>query len=334
MCISYLGSQGTKAFCNDAVRRNMVHRHKKDSCSGEQRKHCSPSSRLGFFQQSVPVEEVRPNGASSPFDLTEITPVEKIGDFYFKRDDLFSPFPDVNGSKVRQMLYLLQMNREKILSKHGGKVAVAVSVYSPQVYRLAKCCKELGLQAIVGIGASEVEEAIAKHEAFRLAKEAGADIRKLAGIGYPKVLDKRLQEMSRKEAFYILKFGLNSSDLSINIHQVNNISGYDNLVIPCGSGVTASAILQGLGKVARPKNIFVVQIAGMDRQKDINSPLSYTFIADKIYPYSKRVPVSYKGLELDDLYEAKAFQWLLKQKLSGRTLFWIVGNSNKIRGNP
>lgn len=35
-------------------------------------------------------------------EITEITPIEKIGDMYFKRDDLFLPFNNnINGGKLR-----------------------------------------------------------------------------------------------------------------------------------------------------------------------------------------------------------------------------------------
>ena len=42
-------------------------------------------------------------------DLNILTPIEKIGDLYFKRDDLFRPFNNnINGSKLRQCLAILE----------------------------------------------------------------------------------------------------------------------------------------------------------------------------------------------------------------------------------
>lgn len=39
-------------------------------------------------------------------DLDAFTPVQKVGDYFFKRDDLFAPFNDIplNGGKVRQCI--------------------------------------------------------------------------------------------------------------------------------------------------------------------------------------------------------------------------------------
>lgn len=36
-------------------------------------------------------------------DVNDLTPVEQIGDYWFKRDDCFMPFDDIpiNGGKVR-----------------------------------------------------------------------------------------------------------------------------------------------------------------------------------------------------------------------------------------
>ena len=41
-------------------------------------------------------------------DIDALTPVERVGDYWFKRDDYFMPFDDipVNGGKVRQCICL------------------------------------------------------------------------------------------------------------------------------------------------------------------------------------------------------------------------------------
>jgi len=60
----------------------------------------------------------------------DLTPVEKRGDYYFKRDDLYQPFDfsRVNGSKLRQCQLLIKKNID--IAKNG--VITGTSVLSPQ----------------------------------------------------------------------------------------------------------------------------------------------------------------------------------------------------------
>ena len=46
-----------------------------------------------------------------------LTPVEKHDNIYFKRDDLFCPYGDVNGGKVRQTIKLFEKYYKQIKSK-------------------------------------------------------------------------------------------------------------------------------------------------------------------------------------------------------------------------
>ena len=46
--------------------------------------------------------------------LFELTPVEKIGNIYFKREDKFAPLGagGINGSKLRQCIWLTEQDRK------------------------------------------------------------------------------------------------------------------------------------------------------------------------------------------------------------------------------
>lgn len=267
-------------------------------------------------------------------DLESLTPVERRGDYWFKRDDLFRPFDEpLNGGKVRQALFLMRKSLDRIRSNCNSTVITVSSVHSPQGYLATRCAASLGLKMVIGIGTATPEQAL-RYPTFRLTVERyGARIIKLAGLGFNSVLQARMDETARRERWFPLRFGF-LGDTSVNERQVTNLpDGLDHLVIPCGSGGSAAAILRGLfktPKAKRPREIHIVQIAGMGRE--LPGVLMYNFIKDKTYPYSKRVPLEYEGLDFDQIYEAKAFGWLQRQSLKGRVCFWNIANFNAVRG--
>jgi 1-aminocyclopropane-1-carboxylate deaminase/D-cysteine desulfhydrase-like pyridoxal-dependent ACC family enzyme len=267
-------------------------------------------------------------------DFNALTPVEKRGDYLFKRDDLFQPFDEpLNGGKVRQALSCLIANQDLIRREFNSTVATVTSVHSPQGYLVACCAHSLGLKTLIGLGVPDVKRAVKKHPPLQGARELGAELVSLAKIGYNSTLQPRLEKLAAERGYFPMHFGI-KFDCAANAHQVENLPKVNNLVIPCGSGVTATAILQGLSTLPadrRPGKVWVVQIAGHDRRKAIGEPLAYEFVKDKTYDYSKRVKAEYQGLEFDQVYEAKAFKWLLRKKLKGSTLFWVIGNFNGLR---
>ncbi len=272
-------------------------------------------------------------------DLDTLTPVERRGAYLFKRDDLFRPFPEpLNGGKVREALALLMANRERIRDACSNTVATVSSVNSPQGYLIARCAAALGMRTVVGIGVSEPDDAVGKYPAFRAARDdLGAAIVKLAGIGFNSVLQKRLERMAAREKWFPVQFGI-GAHADVNARQVRNLpTDLDHLVIPCGSGKSARGILRGVARhmrpAERPKHVHVVQIAGFDRRAVIDSPIRpYNYVADRTYPYARRLAKDYEGVELDSVYESKAFAWLERAGLRGRTCFWVIGNFNAIRG--
>jgi 1-aminocyclopropane-1-carboxylate deaminase/D-cysteine desulfhydrase-like pyridoxal-dependent ACC family enzyme len=270
--------------------------------------------------------------------MEQLTPIEKRGEMLFKRDDLYQPFDvPLNGGKVRQALACLTTNQAKIWEYCNNTVATVSSVHSPQGYLIARCAHSLGFHTIIGLGTKKTD--IRKYPALvRAVEELGAEILPLAGIGYNAVLQSRLNALCRERHYFPLHFGI-PFDLSKNANQVENLPrDLDNLVIPCGSGISAASIFMGLRMwepCERPKRIVVVQIAGFDRRREINARTAYEFIEDTTYLYSRRLPCSYEGLELDDRYESKAFEWLVRNGLCGnnqKTLFWVIGNFNELRG--
>ena len=271
--------------------------------------------------------------------LTALTPVEKHDGLYFKRDDLFCPFTDigVSGGKLRQCLSLVKANLKTIKEKHDSTIATACSVHSPQSVIVARVAKKYGLKAIIGVGTADP----LKHQAMRICKNLGAEIKTLVTrFPYTNVLESNLDKLSKKRKFFRIRFGYQADTnptaiVEVNALQVRNIPhDVQVMIIPVGSGVSAQGILTGV-KRYRP-NIKCILIQPFGYQRKIPEPhgadVQY-FTGD--YEYAKPLTTIIDGFQLDEIYEAKAFDYM-KRKLAKvigkkRSCFWVIGNANGIR---
>lgn len=283
----------------------------------------------------------------SEYKIDELTPVEEYKGIYYKRDDLYMPFPDVplSGGKVRQSLCLLRDNYEYIRDECEGTVITATSVKSPQGIIVSRAAKELGFRSILVVGATK-EERLKENTMMQRALSFGCEIDSESKMGYENVLMSRIENICRYHNYFIIKFGINlynntKAILDSISNQVQNIpDDLDLLVVNIGSGITFGGILRGLVKYNKnPKKVVGIQISGYDRRSTINSIAGdyycdYEYIADKTYPYSRMLKIVFNDKEyLDPIYESKAYLWMQKNldTKNNKTLFWIVGNSSFVR---
>jgi 1-aminocyclopropane-1-carboxylate deaminase/D-cysteine desulfhydrase-like pyridoxal-dependent ACC family enzyme len=111
------------------------------------------------------------------------------------------------------------------------------------------------------------------------------------------------------------------------------------LVVPSGSCVVFSGLLLGLAREGvHFKRIVSVQIAGYNRMAQIRSMVAdrpvpdFDHIVDKTYPYARKVSCAAGGVELDSVYESKAWMWAQREVLGkGPVMFYVVGNANCTR---
>lgn len=292
--------------------------------------------------------------------IYDITPIEEYGGIYYKREDMYLPFPDVpiSGGKVRQCLALIHENYEKIKNECGGLVVTGTSVNSPQGIVVSRSAKEFGFDSLIVFGGTSPESA-SRNTMVQWVLYSGAKLDLKCKLGYETTLNHRIEQIrSEPTRLFHVKFGINlesNPDAIINsiAHQVQNIPhDIDNLVIPTGSAITAGGILCGLEQFnIKPKRVIIVQIAGYDRQKTVHkifdtvldhdgadggrSYPEYEYVADTTYPYSRQLNIKFNSLGeyLDPVYEAKAYVWMLKNidYKHEKTLFWLVGNSFYVR---
>jgi 1-aminocyclopropane-1-carboxylate deaminase/D-cysteine desulfhydrase-like pyridoxal-dependent ACC family enzyme len=283
----------------------------------------------------------------------ELTPVEKHGGFFFKRDDLYKPFEDfdITGGKTRQCLYLVETNLDSIRRDSSSTIATAASVHSPQATIVARVAKEFGLKCIIGHGAKDP----LKHRAMQMCVDLGAELVTLVtNNAYNNVLYSHLARLNQTRPFFTINFGYQAltnpeAIIEMNANQVKNLpDDLDMLVVNVGSGVSGSGILVGLEKykphLLKNKDfLHFIQPFGYDRKETLCQAADFgtTFHYHQgNYPYHtpKKIAVdSYPNtnhLYLDEIYESKGFHYMITHLpvwQGKKVCYWLIGNSNVLR---
>lgn len=277
-------------------------------------------------------------------DTKYITPVEFIDGIYVKREDLFKPFDfsNVNGSKLRQCMLLIEKNIDK--AKNG--VITGTSVVSPQSAICASVARNLGIPCTVMFGATN-ENSLSKKPYPMIAKQVGANIVIGSKLGFTSALQARATEYAEKHNLFQIKYGMDLiENLDVFIEsvalQVQNVPEVDNMVITCGSGITLIGVLYGMAMFNKNiKNVYAYGIAPnrmekLNTYKDliyekqgvmlpVEKVIYIDYFAEVGYNYNKSVNEKIGDVVLHPKYEAKTYKWLKTANLEGTTLFWIVG---------
>jgi len=288
--------------------------------------------------------------------LTRLTPVQKIGGMWFKREDFFAPlgYGGVNGSKLRQLIWLING-----YYKHGqnpkGVVSGAVTG-SPQHPMAAIIAAHYGLEYLSVVGTANV----GAFPTLILAAKYGATFA-YSPVGYAKTLESKAIQIAREKDYFLVETNIvvnsnrNHKDRVKAFHevggfQVNNIpETIETLIIPCGSGTSTISIMHGLREAYLP-NLSKIVLMGIGNigSKDID------FIFRRLnwmngkhtYPevehlnlngtgyckYEQLMPASYHGIEFHPRYEGKCIKYLQQYKpeyFNETTMFWIVGSEPK-----
>ena len=269
-----------------------------------------------------------------------LTPVEDHYDIWYKRDDLYSPYGDVNGGKVRQTRLLFS----KYAGPHGGwpGVVAAVSVHSPTGPVISRVAKHFNTPCIIAVGGTTPEN-LDKLPMMKLTKHFGAEVRIVAGHGMKNAITARVNEICKETGYHNIDFShhiYNDADLMFDSNgvQVWNIPDeLDVLVMSLGVGIQFACVLKGLKDYNKKvKRIIGVQV-GPDRRKLIDGYLNQNPLTEPRFDleyelvqyksaYSKSEIQKVGEFYLDDIYEAKAHKWMLENiNMDQKILFWCVG---------
>lgn len=187
------------------------------------------------------------------------TPVERVGELLFKREDKFSPVADgsVNGSKCRQCWWLIN----RLNAKGCEGIVTGASVLSPQHCLVAAMARHFDVQSLHVVGATTPESS-SKHPSVAIAKLLGAKFDYI-GSAYNNSLQPRVDKLineARQHGHYwdkieygiTLEHSKHPPELIQKFHlvgarQVQNLpEEMETLIIPAGSCNTFVSIMYGL----------------------------------------------------------------------------------------
>lgn len=305
--------------------------------------------------------------------ISVLTPIERIGDMNFKREDLFAPLGvgGINGSKLRQAIYLVMKN------KKGKKVLVSgASVKSPQLPMGSAVALHYGLESHHVIGATKIDSCM-KRDMVEMATWFKAEFTFLK-VGYNPCLQSEVKKLIQEEEVLHLPYGIASYEDSspkdigkfhyVGANQVRNIPDeIETIIIPAGSCNSCVSVLYGLG-LFKPKNLKNVILVGIGPSKikyieerlriikkftNINT---MNFVSEEVqskysdddaynlmyidinsipkYNYQNEVKFTYNGLEFHPTYEGKVMDFIttnLPELINPSTLFWVVGAKSNIK---
>jgi 1-aminocyclopropane-1-carboxylate deaminase/D-cysteine desulfhydrase-like pyridoxal-dependent ACC family enzyme len=201
--------------------------------------------------------------------LHKLTPVERHGGMWFKREDKFAPlgYGGLNGSKLRQCIYLLNRYAGET---DRGEVISASSVKSPQISMSTAVARHYGMPTTHIIGATNPRSAL-KHENVAIAARLGAQFR-IQKVAYNPVLQRSLDRLAyERPGAFRMEYGISVPDSAsdeeiasfhmVGAAQVRNLPPVRDLIIPAGSCVSTVSILTGLALYLPP--IFAVHLIGI-----------------------------------------------------------------------
>jgi hypothetical protein len=186
--------------------------------------------------------------------LFDLTPVERRGGMWFKREDTFAPlgYGGINGSKLRQCIYLLNRYAGET---DRGEVISASSVKSPQISMSTAVARHYEMPTTHIIGATTRRSAL-KHENVAIGARLGARFR-IQKVAYNAALQSSLNLLARERpGAYRLEYGISLPDTEsdqeigafhmLGAEQTRNLPEVRRLIIPAGSCVSTVSILTGL----------------------------------------------------------------------------------------
>jgi 1-aminocyclopropane-1-carboxylate deaminase/D-cysteine desulfhydrase-like pyridoxal-dependent ACC family enzyme len=254
-------------------------------------------------------------------DKIDLTQIERHGDYYVKRDDLFV-INNVCGGKARVVNELVARGM------HDGQYVFVScgSRDSRQCEVVAKICEKHNVECHLFMPSGADTDII---KSIKNVKNATIHRTK---VGYNSVLISHSKKFAEMYDFFYIPFGLECQEtIDINMHQVQNVpKDVKRIVVPCGSGMNMISIIKGLDYYGRYDVKVVGVMVGHDPRKTLDGfihnslfercKVNYELVRCP-YDYSKKAKdVMIGGLKVDEMYEAKCLPFLEKNDL-----LWIVG---------
>ena len=215
------------------------------------------------------IESIDRNVVKWEDHILDLSPVEKIGGLWFKREDKYAPlgYGGINGSKLRVCIHLIAT-----AVKHGATGVVHGAVTgSPQHPMVACIGAHFNIPVVDCIGTKKPEE----HDTLEAAKWMGAKFRSF-NPGYAATLNSKAQQLSQSElaGYYHLETNITLDDQinpaehieqfhKVGSEQVKNLPDeVETLIVPAGSCNSVTGIMYGVARF-QPKNLKKIVLMGI-----------------------------------------------------------------------
>lgn len=241
--------------------------------------------------------------------MAQLTPIEKHGDVFFKRDDLYT-YEGLCGAKVRGAVHLINAGLERGFTKF----TTVGHRKSPQIHIVGTICKSLGLQFVGHTPEGELPDAFKE---FTIQQHRA---------GYNNVIAARCHKFAVENKFYEIPFGMERDDVvNLTMQQVDKLPDCKRVVVPVGSGVNLSGILRAFRRLKIRVPVLGI-VVGRSPVKTLEKYAPFGWRAmvelreagvDYAKPAKETV---FNGITLDPIYEAKCIPFIEKGDL-----FWIIG---------
>ncbi|MBO4513508.1 MAG: pyridoxal-phosphate dependent enzyme [Victivallales bacterium] len=249
-------------------------------------------------------------------DIHELTPVERHGDVWLKRDDLFQIF-GACGGKARAAYALIRQG----LDLGFDTFVTAGSRESPQCELVSAICEGLGVNAICVMPRGK-ETSIIRN----IGRNSHTELVR-AKLGYNTYIIHMAKKLAQERGAFYIPFGMECWDnIRMTMSQAANIpDNTGRVVVPVGSGMTLAALVNGLHLMGKRIPVLGIQV-GKDPRKILDK---YLFEACRDNYQIQTAPMDYHtacdgvaidGIPLDRIYEAKC-----RPFLQGGDCLWIVG---------
>lgn len=244
-----------------------------------------------------------------------LTPIQRHGDIWLKRDDLFR-VAGVCGGKARACWCLSQ--------GAVGLVTGSVRV-SPQQKIVSTIAEHLSIPCHIHTAMGEYTEEMLYAESH------GAEITQHK-MGFSNVLASRARSDANRLGWIYIPFGMECKRaVDCTRAQVGSIpSGVKRIVIVVGSGISAAGLLWGMLDLGCRIPVLGIRVGGgkggrgVFRRLGVFAPKNWSMrmrVVQASVPYNKAVEASIGDVRLDPHYESKAAEFL-----EPGDLFWIVGH--------
>jgi len=242
-----------------------------------------------------------------------VTPIERRGDIWMKRDDLFE-VRGLRGGKVRTCLHLATTGQ-------GTRLVTASSRHSPQAAITAAVASELGLSARAYVPAGDMTPQLEHAEAL------GCELVRVRP-GYNTVVASRARVDAFDSRQTHIPFGMECEEaVEMTSRQVRYLPDFvRRIVVPVGSAMSLCGILRGLRRHGdMDTRIVGVQVGAdplprIERYADPFWQAQITIVKSPLSYHDAFPKPTLHGVTLDAVYEAKCIPYLQPDDL-----LWVVG---------